>query len=166
MDLSPAFEGLDDKERVYVQSRLAGMSQIASAAAAGLPRQNTERYEKKGSIAAALAKGREISIQQTGITREKVSEMLMDAYRSAATATEMVMAARELGRLHGVYAPQKVDVEVEHRLKHVKTEQDLKRLKTADLLKLAATRGDDILEAEFAEVLPVPRIGHSVQEAD
>jgi hypothetical protein len=47
MDLGPTFQGPDDRERIYVESRLRGMSQTAAAAAAGLgnrPRQiATER---------------------------------------------------------------------------------------------------------------------------
>lgn len=155
MDLSPAFEGLNDRDRIYLQSRLSGMSQAASAAAAGMAPQHASEYEKQPRIAAALQKGREIGIQATGVTREKVSEMLMDAYRSAETAAEMVMASRELGRLHGLYAPQRVELDHTHKLQQVKSEQDIRRLTTADLVKLVSKRGGDVIEGDFV-ALPAP----------
>ena len=154
MDLGPAFDGLNDQERIYVESRLRGLSQVASGAAAGIKNSNWTTFEQNVRIQAALQKGRAISIADTGMTREKITEMLMDAYRCAANATEMVMAARELGKLHGVYAPQKVAVDVEHRLKNVKSERDMKLLPTKELLALVESRGDDVLEAEFEEVMP------------
>jgi len=155
MDLTAAFDGLSDKDRIYVQSRLSGMSQVASALAAGLAPNHASEFEKQPRIAEALAKGRAIGIEATGITREKITEMLMDAYRTAETAAEMIMAARELGRLHGVYAPQRVEMDHVHKLQHVKTEKDIRRLPTADLMKLVSQRGGEVIDAEFV-ALPAP----------
>jgi hypothetical protein len=153
MDLTPAFEGLNDRDRIYVQSRLSGLSQVASAGAAGLAVNHANEFEKQPRIANALALGRKIGAQETGYTREKISEMLVDAYRCATTAAEMIMAARELGRLHGVYAPQKVDVDHVHRLKNIKNEQDVRRLTTADLVRLVDARGTDVIDADFVDVV-------------
>ncbi len=105
MDLSPALEGLTEKRRIYVEARLQGMSPKAACMAAGVAPNQISNYEGNPDVKAAIAKGHAISAEHTGLTREKVTAMLMDAYRMAETATEMVMAARELGKLHGLYAP-------------------------------------------------------------
>lgn len=155
MDLSAAFVDLTDKQRIYVESRLRGMSKVASAVAAGStadPKKSAQQYEDNEAVAAALEKGRQISIAHTGYTREKVGEMLQRAYDCAATATEMVMAARELGRLHGVYAPANVKVDHTHRLKDASNEGDLRRLSTAELEQLAHMRGGDFIEAEYTDL--------------
>lgn len=127
MDLGPAFAGLDDRDRIYVEARLRGMSQVA--AAAGLAPNNASRFEQQPHIREALDHGRRISAIETGIARTRVSDMLLDAYRSATTAAEMVMAARELGRLHGLYAPQRVELDHTHKLAQVKSEEDIRRLR-------------------------------------
>lgn len=171
MDLSAAFVGLTDKQRIYVESRLRGMSQIASARAAGSeadPGRSAEQYEANPSVKAAIEKGRQISIAHTGYTREKIAEMLQRAYDCATTAAEMVMAARELGRLHGNYAPTNVKIDHSHRLTDARTESDLRRLPTSELEKLAHMRGGDFVEADFTEVEPLrltderdrPKTGH------
>lgn len=158
MDLSAAFEGLDDRERVYVESRVRGMSRVAANAAAGYA-PTTQTEAQNPTVKAAIERAREISIKQTGIDLQKITEMLMDAYRSAVNATEMVMAARELGKLHDLYPSQKLKIDHTHALKDVKTASDVKRLSTAELMKLANVRGGDYLEAEFTEVLALPAPG-------
>lgn len=160
MDLGPAFQGLDDRDRIYVESRLRGMSQAAAAAAAGLAPSSAKKFEQRDHIKDALDHGRRISVIETGITRQRVSDMLMDAYRSATTAAEMVMAARELGRLHGLYAPQKVELDHTHKLAQVKSEEDIRRLSTADLLQLVNARGNDVVDGQF-ELLPAPRMANA-----
>jgi hypothetical protein len=157
MDLGPAFQGLDDRDRIYVESRLRGMSQVAAAAAAGLAPANASRFEQQPHIKDALDHGRRISAIETGITRLRISDMLLDAYRSATTAAEMVMAARELGRLHGLYAPQKVELDHTHKLAQVKSAEDIRRMPTAELMQLVSARGEDVIDGQF-ELLPAPRM--------
>lgn len=160
MDLAPAFEGLTEKQRLYVEARLRGMSQVASAVAAGAsgdPKGSAKQYEAQEVVQRAIDKGRQISIAATGYTREKIAEMLQRAYDLAETSAEMTMAARELGRLHGVYAPTNVKVDHNHRLTNTRTEDDLRRLSTEELEKLAQTRGGDYIEGDFTD-LNLPRL--------
>lgn len=155
MDLSSAFVGLTDKQRIYVESRLQGMSQVASARAAGAgvnPDRSAEQYERNPMVAAAIERGRQISIAHTGYNREKIAEMLQRAYDCAESAAEMVMAARELGRLHGVYAPTNVKVDHNHRLTDARNSGNLKSLTTAELEKLAQLHGNEVIEGEFTEI--------------
>lgn len=46
------------------------------------------------------------SRQRRDINRGLVTNMLLDAYEMADTSSEMVNAAKELGKLHGLYAPE------------------------------------------------------------
>lgn len=159
MDLTPALAGLSDKKRLYVQARLTGMNTGAAARAAGMkvPENSWRMYEFATDVQLALQKGREISMQATGIDRKKVSDMLLAAYDAATNTVEMVAAARELGKLHGLYEAQKL--EVNHRLEQVKTERELRTLSTADLEQLVAKGPDDFLETEYVEV---PMLEHAV----
>ena len=149
MDLTPALADLTDKQRLYVQARLEGSSPELAARRAGseVPKKDWRLYEIHPKVQAALQKGREISMQQCGVTRERVSEMLQEAYRNAATAMEQIAAAKELGKLWGVYEAAKV--QVEHRLGNVKSEQELRALSVADLEALTA------IEGEFIDVTPI-----------
>jgi hypothetical protein len=166
MDLTAAFEGLDDRDRIYVQSRLQGMSKVASCAAAGLQPGSHSKIEDRPEIKRALELARAEMVRHTGITLEKVTEMLLDAYRSAVNATEMVMAARELGKLHDLYPSAKVKIDHTHQLKEVKSESDIRRLTTKELLKLAQMRGADVIDADFTEVtaLPAPRTAFDAEK--
>lgn len=151
MDLSPAFQGLSDKQRLYVQARLEGNTPGIAARMAGVkdPEIHWKLMEAVPVVREALRKGREISIAATGVTRETVTEMLKQAFANATTAAEQVAAARELGKLHGVYEAQKVQHDV--RVQELKDERELKALPTQELAKLAKL---PVLEGEFIEVTP------------
>src|SRR5882757_5413127 len=137
MDLSPALEELDDRERVFVESRLRGLNIRQASAAAGVTHQMGSVIAARPEVVLAMAHGHEISARETGMTREKINEMLLDAYRNATNTIEQVMAARELAKLHGLYAPAKVEIDHLHRLAVVKREQDLKTLTVEELEKIA-----------------------------
>lgn len=166
MDLSPAFEGLDDRERIFVEGILRGMSQIASATAAGYksPRDSAQELVKRPRVVAALEKGRELSIQETGITREKLSDMLMAAYTSATTAAEQIMAVRELGKLHGLYAAQKVEVGHTHKLEAKDAIKQLQSMSSEQLLKVARMNRGQVIDGEFSEVRLPALIEHGEKE--
>lgn len=166
MDLSSAFEGLNDRERIFVEGILRGMSQVASATAAGYkaPTDSSQDLLKKPRIIAAIEKGRELSIQATGITREKLSDMLMSAYMGASTAAEQVMAVRELGKLHGLYAAQKVEVGHTHKLEAKDAVKQLQSMSSEQLLKLARMNQGKIIDGEFTEVRLPALIEHGKEE--
>lgn len=149
MDLSPALAGLTDKQRLYVQARLEGHPPIAAARRAGVEKPQTtwRLMENRDEVVVALKRAREISVMHTGITRERVTEMLLEAYRNASNSMEQIAAARELGRMHGLYEANKL--KVEHRLAERHSERELRTLSVEELEKLAA------LDGEFVDVTPV-----------
>lgn len=156
-DFTPIFEGLTDRERVMVEARLKGMSIPQAAVAAGMSLNNARVLCDEPRVKAALKEGRRISAEACAITREKLTDMLMEAYRAAGCAAEMVMAVRELAKLHGLNAPQQVQIAHEHRLSN--TAADLKQLPLAELERLARTHGSDVIEGEFT-ALP-RRLAHA-----
>jgi hypothetical protein len=137
------------------------MSMGAALVAAGF-NPTVKGMEQREGVAAALKAGREQSIQETGITRKRVIEMLEEAYRSATTSAEMVMAARELGKLLGFYEATKV--KVTHELTHVKSTEQLKTLTLEELERLADQR--QVIDGEFVDITPGrhPALIHGTRE--
>lgn len=147
MNLAPAFVGLDERPRIYVEARLKGQSVTAASRAAGVA---IGSLENDPLVVAAVQRGREICARETGITRKRIEEMLLEAYNCATTSIEMVAAARELGKLYGLYEATKL--EVKHELQQVKQEHELRKLSVEDLERLVSEQGGNVLEGEFSEV--------------
>lgn len=155
MDLTPALKGLTDQDRIFVEGLLRGLSQVAAATAAGYksPARMGTRKAQEPHIVAALEEGRRISAQATGITREKLNDMLMSAYYNAATSGEQVSAVMALAKINGLIE-QKSTVSVQHSIEAPKHEADLKRLPTAELMRLAQMSPDVVIEGTFVDVTP------------
>jgi hypothetical protein len=73
--------------------------------------------------------------QRVQINRGLVTNMLLDAYDTAESANEMVNAARELGKLHGLYEPEK-SVVINGDLNEAA--KQLSSMSTAELERLAS----------------------------
>ena len=139
---------LNPRERIYVESRLAGLTQIASASAAGCPtpRVDGNKMEKKEHVQAAMLAAVSELAEEIGFTRKEAHDMLMSAYMNAATAAEQIAAVKEMIALHGIAAPK----QVEHKHEHTGS-ISLERMETDDLIKLAGME-DLILEGECEDV--------------
>lgn len=161
MDLRPALVDLTDSERIFVESVLRGMSKTAAAAAAGFkdPAASGKQIAGRPHVAAALEKARQISAQETGITRQKLNDMLMAAYYGAATAGEQIAAVRELAKLNGLYEAQKVAVT--HKLEKANNEQELRRLPTEELVRLAQLPANNVIDGEFVEIKQGEHVGRA-----
>jgi hypothetical protein len=146
MDLTPALEGLEYKQRIYVESRLKGMAPKAAAVAAGYKggTNSTKVLENTPAVVNAMRRGMEIFAQDVAFGRREAHDMLMEAYRNSTTAAEQVGAVRELIKLHGLAAP------IKHQHVHEGTIA-LEAMSSEELLKLAQME-DFTLEGEFAEV--------------
>jgi phage terminase small subunit len=129
---------------MFVQNRLSGLTQLASASAAGYsnPKIGWD-LEKKPHIQAALVQAMEEVAEEIGFTRKEAHEMLMNAYTNAATAAEQIAAVKEMINLHGIAAPK----QVEHKHEHTGN-VSLERMETHELLKLADME-DLVLDGEF-----------------
>lgn len=137
------------KERIYVKSRAEGMTQIASAGAAGFanPKKHAYEVEKRPHVQAALVAAMEDLADAVNFSRREAHDMLMQAYMNADTATEQINAVKAMIDLHGLAVPKKIEHEHTH-----KGNVSLEHMPTDELMKLAGM--DDLtLEGEF-EVLP------------
>jgi len=133
-DLQSSLHKVTPKERIYIQSRLAGMSQVASATAGGWanPRKHASEIEKRPHVQAAILAACSDLAEEVQFGRKEAHDMLMSAYHNAATATEQVAAVRELINLHGIAQPKVI--EHEHK---VSGKVEFNRLDNNELMKLA-----------------------------
>ena len=147
-NLASSLVKLNPKERIYVQSRLDGLSQVASAAAAGYahPKSRGNELEKKEHIQAAMMVAMQETAEEVGFTRREAHDMLMNAYQNAATAAEQIQAVKEMIALHGLAVPKTLEIKHEHT-----GTVNLERMETSELMKLADMQ-DLILEGEFEVV--------------
>ncbi len=146
--LAPRGSFLTTQELTFVKHYVRGMSPSQAAREAGYhPTHGTELL-KKVEIAEACAVMREQVAKHLGveITRDLISGMLLEAHRKASTATEEIAAARELGKLHGLYEPEKTT----QVTKHVHTIQQLEACSDDDLIVMSQLPADRLIR-------PIPR---------
>lgn len=97
------------KQRAYAEARGRGLSRDQSAIMAGYHPEDVTNVERSDGVQQELAKIRAETAANTGITKEQVVELLIEAARMAQTMedpTGLVAAARELGKMLGYYAPE------------------------------------------------------------
>ena len=128
-------EALDAKQRIYVDARALGSLPVQAARCAGYNNPDDAAYtlEQDSTVRMAVEVTIRLRAREHQITREDVLAMLQDAYRNAATSTEMVAAAREIGKLLGHYEPQKIDINKSVEIK----QQQIRNMSDEELLKLS-----------------------------
>lgn len=132
---------LTAKQRSYVEHRAAGKSprdaiKLVCPDRSVSTHELTRDWEELPKVRAALAAINREALQKMVVTREDVIAGLMDATRAAATATELVMAWREIGKIIGAYEPVKLVVEHD-----VYTPETLATLTDAQLAQIAGLEG-------------------------
>lgn len=114
------------------------------------------KYLQSPGAQAILGLLREREFEDVRITVDSITGMFMEAYHMSATATEKIAAARELGKLHGLYPDQKKGVEVNITQNNIGT-ANVKQLQRLSDEEIAAALGPEMLslihEGEF-EVVP------------
>lgn len=125
-------------------AKAAGYAGDGDAAAAGLMGN-----EAIAETITAL-KMRQMDSLGEVVTRDFVGQMFLEAHKKAATATEEVAAARELGKLYGLYAPEKAAVEVSVQVNRI---EQLESLSDEELLRRARLRATSL--SPSADALPV-----------
>lgn len=142
-------------QRIYVDSRLAGMSQVAAATAAGATRPKTEcwRLEKNDAVRAVMVDRMQKTADDVDFSRKEAHEMYMDAYRNADTAMEQVAAVNAMVKLHGLEKPKVLEIKHDHN-----HHGQLEFMPTDKLMELAGM-DDLVLEGEYEEIEAAPRLG-------
>jgi hypothetical protein len=145
------FLSLTQKQRIYAEARLEGMTQKAAAAAAG----STDYFQLESSptVQAYMLERMKATADEVDFGRREAHDMLMDAYRNAETAMEQIAAVNSLIKLHGLEKPKVVE-----HVHRAGAPRELEHMPLDQLMKLAEME-DLILEGEFEEVEPVPVLG-------
>lgn len=130
-DLATARDALSRQERLYVQSRLEGSAPAVAARIAGI--EDHRCLESAPRIRNALQSAARVARHARRIQREDVVAGFLDAVHMSATATELVNAWREIGRICGLYEPVRIDL-------NITKQQDFAQMSDAELLEL--TEGD------------------------
>jgi hypothetical protein len=127
---------------------MQGLTQAAAKRAAGVTSKYGNQYEKNPKVREAIRYlVRESVANVEELTKSDVLTGMMDAVAAAATAGELVMAWREIGKLLGVYEPERKVLEV-----HEYSKDELKELSDEDLLRLAGGKMADVVEGEYREL--------------
>lgn len=153
MAVPSSYLKLTRMQRAYVDARLQGLSQVASATAAGcaVPKNDGTRLEKNDKVQAAMLDMMAKTAEEVGFSRKEAHDMYMEAYQNAETATEQIAAVNAMVKLHGLEKPKQLEVKHEH----VHSGQ-IEHLPTEELMRLANMQDTLTLEGEFEEVEPKP----------
>ena len=140
---------LTAKQRLYVENRLAGMNQTQSAIAAGASPVTAPDMERHPRVQRIMLSATKAAMERITMDRQDVLQGFMDAVNSAQSATELVMAWREIGKVIGAYEPE-VKIVQHQQL----TAERVRNLKDEELLKLADMEdfAPPALEGDFEEV--------------
>ena len=145
---------LTSLQRTYVDCRLDGMNQVASAAAAGSknPRVDGHKLESHLDVQAALVERMQATADEVDFGRKEAHDMYMDAYRNAETAMEQIAAVSAMVKLHGLEKPR--IIEVKHS---VVRPEEIEYMPTDELMKLAGMT-DIVLEGEWEDITDTPKL--------
>lgn len=149
---------LSERQTLYVRHRLNGLSAKASALAAGYSNPGSTAFvlERNPKIRDLVDQARIAATEKAAVDKERVMQGFLSAVDAATTATELVQAWRELGKLIGAYEPQKVELSV--KIEDL-TDQQLRSMSDAELAHYAnmqellkPKRPTVIEDAEFEEI--------------
>lgn len=140
------YTSLTLNQRRYVEARMQGLTVPAAGKAAGIV--NPREMERSPKVRAAIKYIIKDSVKDVEeLSKSDVMTGMMDAVAAAATAGELVMAWRELGKLIGAYEPERKILEV-----HDYTKEELKQLSDEELLKLSGDKYQNVIDGEFEEI--------------
>lgn len=114
---------LTSQEEVYVQRRVQGLNPQAAARAAGYTRPTmavielAEREDIQHAIVFLRETARQAAINAGAMqfSKDDATLLYLNAHAKAATATEEIKAVDSLVKLHGLAAPEKMEVEITRR---------------------------------------------------
>ncbi|MBP6614447.1 MAG: hypothetical protein KA203_01835 [Aquabacterium sp.] len=114
---------LTEKQRAYAVARARGESVPNAMAIAGYNEQVSYGYrlDKMPNVQRLIQQEQALYAEAAQMDRKKVIDMQLEAYEMARTMAEpatMVSAAREIGKICGLYEPKKVEVSVNGSVHH------------------------------------------------
>jgi hypothetical protein len=134
---------LTEQETQALRYLANGFSKAAAAKAAGF--KSPSVFDRQ-HVQEAMKEINDSSLMTVKVTRDHLTQMLFEAHRKSATATEEIAAIRELGKLHGLYEPEKVN----HRVTNVHVIEEIEGMSTAELLELADMKIHTLTPSEYS----------------
>lgn len=125
-----------DRQRMSLVHHYVRSHNIKMAAnAAGCSMAKAKQWLEEEDVTVVLEYYDKQAMQECKVDRESLTLLLFEAHRKSATATEEIAAIRELGKMNGVYAPEKVQTQSVHyhKIEHLETLSDDELLDTADI---------------------------------
>lgn len=114
---------LTEKQKTYAIARARGESVPNAMAQAGYNEQVSYGYrlDKMPNVQALVRQEQALYAEASQMDRKKVIDMQLEAFEMARVMAEpssMVAAAREIGKICGLYEPKKVEVNFNGRVQH------------------------------------------------
>ena len=114
---------LTDKQKAYAVARARGETVPNAMAQAGYNEQPSYGYrlDKMPNVQALIRQEQALYAEASQMDRKKVIDMQLEAFEMARVMAEpssMVAAAREIGKICGLYEPKKVEVNFNGRVQH------------------------------------------------
>ncbi len=114
---------LTEKQKAFAVARARGESIPNAMALAGYNEQPSYGYrmDKMPNVRALMQQEQALYAEAAQMSRKKVIDMHLEAYDAAKLLSEpatMVAAAREIGKICGLYEPQKVQIDISGSVQH------------------------------------------------
>ena len=138
---------LSRQKEMYCFHLASGSSPALAAKAVGATVEQAAEWASDRDIKQVLKGIEEQQAAGARMTREKLSDLLLQSYYKAGTATEEVAALREIGKLQGLYAPETVEITA-----NVSNTKQLETLSADELARLANMDDPTVIEGDFQEV--------------
>ena len=121
------------QQQAFVHTFAHTFNTALACQSAGINKHMNAKWLKDVDIATHLDFYQMENEVHVKISRGLLTNMLFDAHRKSATATEEITAIREIGKMHGVYEPEKT---VNINANYTKVEQ-LETLSDDELLAMS-----------------------------
>lgn len=131
---------LTQQEKAFVFNFVRTRSIPAAADVSGIPKADALVLLEQDKIKNACEFYDEATVSKIKVDRNKLTNMLFEAHRHSATATEEIAAIREIGKMNGLYEPEKT---VAITANYTKVEQ-MESLSDEELLELSDNTVDTL----------------------
>ena len=126
---------LNHQQKAFVFHFVQSRSLPAAAVAAGVHPLLGKEWLEDPKITEAIDFYDDATAYEIKVDRNKLTHMLFESHRKAATSTEEIAAIRELGKMHGCYEPDKIQTQNVH---YHRVEQ-LEQLSDEELLSISGS---------------------------
>jgi hypothetical protein len=130
---------LTRQQKAFVHSYSHLHNVQVACQSAGISRSTGHKWLKEKDISENLDFYEQEALVEVKLTRSQLTNMLLESHRKSATAMEEIAAVREIGKMNGLYEPEKT---VNVNANYTKVEQ-LESLSDEELLKMAGS--DDLV---------------------